>query len=132
MRDLTIVYDGECPVCRNFSQRVKVDENVGSVKLVDARKPGADRQDLTNRNYDLDQGMVVRFDEQIYFGADAINFLARVNSRSDFLNRLIYLMFRSRTMSSLLYPALRAGRNFLLWVMNVPMINNLKKDLHDA
>ncbi len=131
MTDLTIVYDGKCPICRNYSRLVEVDKDLGVVNLVDARQPSAIRQELSNRRYDLDQGMIVQFRNKNYFGAEAVNFLAKVNGRSNFLNRIYFSLFRSKTVSSTLYPALRAFRNFLLWILNVPKINNLKKDLRD-
>lgn len=131
MKELTIVYDGKCPICRNYSQLVEVDKSLGPVNLVDARHPSSIRQELSNRHYNLDQGMIVQFQNKVYFGAEAVNFLAKVNGRSNFLNRIYFSLFRSKTVSSTLYPALRAFRNFLLWVLNVPKINNLKKDIHD-
>lgn len=132
MRNLTVVYDGECPICRNYTRLIKLEEKLGPIELIDARQASTVKQELTERHYDLDQGMVVCFKDQTYFGADAINFLAKVNPLSDFPNRFFYLLFRSKKMSSVLYPALRAGRNFLLWLMNTPQINNLKKESRDA
>lgn len=128
MQNLTIVYDGKCPLCSNCCRHLKLEESLGPVDLVDARQSGTVRQQLSNQHYDLDQGMVVLSKSKTYFGADAIHFLAQVNNRSDGFNRLFFLFFISKRVSSALYPALRAGRNFLLWVMHVPQINNLKRE----
>lgn len=128
MQDLTIVYDGKCPVCSNCCRLIKPESSLGPVILVDARQPGKVRQRLSDQHYDLDRGMVVLSKNKIYFGADAINFLAQINNGSDTFNRLFFLFFNSKKVSSTVYPALRAGRNLLLWVLNVPQINNLKRE----
>ena len=128
MKEVTIVYDGECPLCRNYARLVKLDENVESVDLVDARQMSPIRQQLTDQGYDLDRGMAVQADNQLFFGADALTALACVSRRSDWFNRACYQLFRSRAISVLIYPSLRGVRNLVLWVMNIPKIKNLKKD----
>ncbi len=131
-KKLTVVYDGECPLCRTYVKLINPDDSIGSVDLVDARHPGVVRQELTRRGFDLDQGMVVITDEQVYFGGAAVSQLSRVGRRNHWLNRFFFLLFRSELSSSFFYPVLRGFRNLALWIANVPQINNLQKDKTDA
>lgn len=131
-KEVTLVYDGECPLCRNYARLVKLNENVESIALVDARQDSPDRRQLTRNGYDLDRGMAVRVGDRLHFGADALSVLAQLSRRSDWFNRACFRLFRSRAISVLIYPLLRGVRNLVLWVMNIPQINNLKKDDHNA
>ena len=81
--------------------------------------------EITALGLDIDQGMVVKMNDQIYYGADAIHALALISSRSGLFNRLNYWAFRSKTVSRFLYPLLRSCRNLLLKILRRTKINNL-------
>lgn len=122
--EILLVYDWECPACDFYCRQVSVRPSAGTLRLVDAREPTAVMEEITNARLDIDQGMVVKVGDQLYYGSDAIHTLARFSSRSDFFNKLSYFMFRSRTLSHVLYPGLRACRNLLLKMMGKTKINN--------
>lgn len=80
---------------------------------------------ITARGFDIDQGMVLIMNHHFYFGADAIHKLVLIASPSTVFNRFNIWIFRSRRRAELLYPVLRACRNFLLKLMRRTKINNL-------
>lgn len=125
--EIVVVYDGECPFCRNYCRLVKIRDAVGSLRLIDARQSSAIMEEINELGLDIDQGMVVKFEDRIYYGSDAIYILSLFSSRSDLFNRLNFLIFRSQRVSAILYPFLKTCRNFALWLLNIPKINNLKK-----
>jgi len=84
--------------------------------------------DITERGLDIDQVMILKIDEQLYYGSDAIHALALLSSRSVIFNRFNYWLFKSKTLSRLLYPVLRFFRNLLLKLLNKTKINNLGID----
>jgi hypothetical protein len=88
-------------------------------------------EEITLAGLDIDQGMVVKMGERLYYGSDAIHALALVSSRSDLFNKLSYHVFRSNRLSHLLYPSLRACRNLLLKIMGKTKINNLRIEGND-
>ena len=122
---ILLVYDKECPACDNYCQVVRIRESVGELKIINARKDSAIMQEITQQGLDIDQGMVLKMADQLYFGADAIHALALISSRSGILNRLNYWVFKSKTRSYLFYPVLRCCRNLLLKVLGKSKINNL-------
>jgi len=113
--EILLVYDKECPVCNAYCQIVRIRETIGDLKIVDA----------TARGLDIDQGMVLKMGGQLYYGSDAMHALALISSRSGLLNRLNYWIFKSKSISSWLYPILRSFRNLLLKVLGKTKINNL-------
>ena len=67
----------------------------------------------TAHSLDIDQGMVLMMEERLH-GADAIHALALISSRSGVFNRFNYRLFKSKTLSVMLYPVFRFFRNRLL------------------
>lgn len=112
-----IVYDGDCPFCSAYTSMLRLKDAVGPVQLLDAREGGAVVEHLLQDGYDLDEGMVLMLDGQIYHGADCINRLALLSSNAGLFNRFNRIMFRSETLSRVMYPVLRAGRNTTLRLM---------------
>ncbi len=123
--EILLVYDRQCPACDAFCRMVRIRETVGELRIVDAREPSQIRDEITDLGLDIDQGMVLKLDEVIYYGADAMHALALIGSRSGVFNRLNYWIFRSRRRARLLYPVLRSLRNLLLKVLRRTKINNL-------
>ena len=125
---ILLVYDGECPACQAYCQLITIRKTVGDLLLIDARKSSDVMQDITALGLDIDQGMVLKIGQQFYYGADAIHALALLSSRSGIINRLNYHIFKSKTMSFLLYPILKFFRTLLLKLLGKSKINNLNLD----
>lgn len=109
-----LVYDGECPVCNAYVRVVRFKEAAGEVRLVNARDGGPIVDRIADAGLDLDEGMVLCYGGRYYHGADCIHMLAMLSSSSGILNRVNAALFRSPTVSKVLYPVLRFGRNTLL------------------
>ncbi|TDJ30888.1 MAG: DUF393 domain-containing protein [Gammaproteobacteria bacterium] len=125
---ILLVYDTECPVCENYCQRVRIEESAGDLKLIDARESSEVLTEITALGLDIDQGMVLKMQGELYYGADAIHALALMSSRSGHFNRFNYWLFQSERASRLLYPALKWGRNLLLKSLGRTKINNLDRE----
>jgi predicted DCC family thiol-disulfide oxidoreductase YuxK len=109
-----LVYDGECPFCSRYVALVRLREALGPVRLVNAREGGSEVQGLVDAGYDLDEGMVLIWQDRVYHGNACIHMLALLSTPSGAFNRLNAALFRSERASRLLYPVLRTGRNATL------------------
>lgn len=126
--EILLIYDKQCPVCDNYCRRVRIEESVGDLTMIDARESSEVLDEITALGLDIDQGMVLKLGGEIHHGADAIHALARISSRSGFFNLLNYCMFYSKRASHILYPALRCCRNLLLKILGRTKINNLGQE----
>ncbi len=124
--EILLVYDRQCPACDAFCRLVRIRDTVGELRLVDARASSAVMDEITRRGLDIDQGMVLKIDDELYYGADAIHALAMIGTRSGAFNRLNHWIFRSRGRSRVLYPMLRSLRNLLLKILRRTKVNNLE------
>ncbi len=129
--EILLVYDRECPACNAYCQVVNIRKSVGTLRIVDARDDSAILKEITEKGLDIDQGMVLKMGNQLYYGADAIHTLALIGSRSGVFNRMNYWIFKSKTVSSVLYPILKFFRNLLLKILGKTKINNLGSDGND-
>ena len=129
--EILLVYDKECPACDNYCQVIRIRETVGRLKIVNARDNSDVMQEISAKGLDIDQGMVLKMGDQLFYGADAIHALALISSKSGLLNRLNYWMFKSKRVSAFLYPVLRACRNLLLKILGKTKINNLNYDKNE-
>lgn len=124
-RTLWLVYDQQCPVCELYCRNVHIRESAGKLHIVDARNPSTIIDEITHAGLDIDQGMVLKTDDRLYYGEEAIHILALSSSRKGIFNRINYILFRSTKVAKTLYPVLRACRNLLLKALRRTRINNL-------
>ena len=123
--EIILVYDRQCPVCDAYCRMVRIDGSVGTLRLVNARSAGEIMDEITAKGLDIDEGMVLKVGNTLHYGADAIHVLSLMSSRVGVFNRLTYRMFRSKRLSTALYPLFRFFRNLLLKLLRESRINNL-------
>jgi len=124
--DVWLVYDGECPVCKTYCKYIRIKEAVGKLHLIDARIPSPIMDEITAAGLDIDQGMVVKFKNIIYYGPDAINILTLLSTPSGFFNRINYYIFSTKVGAKIFYPIGKAFRILILKILGVKYIENLK------
>ena len=111
---ITLVYDGDCPVCQSFARHYRVQEGSGQINLVDARRAPDRVRELATTGLSLDEGLVVEKSGRRFHGAEAMHQLALWGSAAGAFNRLNGWLFRREPVARALYPLLRFGRRLLL------------------
>ena len=91
-----LVYDWQCPACNLYCHLLCIRESCGQFRLVNARGNPEVMKEITARDFDIDQGMILKMNDQFYYGADAIHKLALIASPSTVFNRFNIWIFRSR------------------------------------
>ena len=123
---ISVLYDRQCPVCESYCRLSERAKAPAEIRLVDARDSGELLEQVTAAGLDIDQGMVVEADGELYYGADAIHWLAVNGRRSGWFNQLAALLFGTPARARLLYPLMRTSRNLLLKLLRRTKINNLE------
>ncbi|MGR2740173.1 DCC1-like thiol-disulfide oxidoreductase family protein [Billgrantia sp. Q4P2] len=126
-RQLRLVYDGECPMCRGYVRWQRIRKEVGELELIDARQDSEARRELTDLGIDLDQGFALQIGERWYHGSEALHRLTLLGTRSGVFNRLMYRLFASPERTARFYPLLRVCRNGLLRMLGKKRIDNLTR-----
>ena len=125
-QDVWLVYDDQCPVCRAYCRRARIADAGGRLRLVDARQPGALMDEITAAGLDIDQGMVLKVGQAMYYGADAMHMLTLLSTRAGWFNRVGFLFFGTKWGARVFYPIGKAFRNVLLKLLGISYIENLK------
>ncbi|HVK99929.1 MAG TPA: DUF393 domain-containing protein [Dongiaceae bacterium] len=118
-----IAYDGECPFCSAYIRMVRLREAVGPVTLINVRDDVAVYRELVDQGFDMDEGMVLKMNGRYFYGADAIHAISLLSSPSGLFNRINAMIFRSKGLSTILYPVLKAGRRLTLTLLGRKKIN---------
>lgn len=121
------VYDDECPVCRAYCTRIELKNPQRPLVLIDARKGGALMEEITARGLDIDEGMVVKIGDDLHYGSGAIHVLSQYTKPAGIMGRMNQTLFRHKFLSDILYPAGKAVRNLVLYLLGIEKIGNLRK-----
>jgi predicted DCC family thiol-disulfide oxidoreductase YuxK len=117
-----IIYDGECVFCQNFVRLVRLREAVGRVELIDARSGDPRVAAYQRQGVDLNEGMLVVWNERIYHGAEAVHVLGGLSNATGWVNRFNRAIFSRRVASQFIYPLLKLGRRVTLAVRGKSLI----------
>lgn len=120
---LHIIYDGKCFFCRHYISLLRLRERGYDAELISARESHPLVSQLRAEGYDLHRGMVVIDNETHYYGSQAIHHLASLTSGiQGIMLRMHYAIFKSATLSQLLYPLLLRVRLLTLYIRGIPKL----------
>lgn len=110
-----LLYDGDCPVCSAYVAMARLRQLYPDLRIISARSEPALVAELRGRGYEINEGMVLRLDGAIHFGADATREIAVLGraSRSRWRRAALGLI-GTAPWASALYPWLNRGRRLLL------------------
>lgn len=120
---LYLIYDGECILCNACAKLIKIKKSVGHLEIINARSPHPLVNEVLNAGYNLNEGIIVKFNDQFYYGTDAVNLLALIGSPADIFNKINVALFKSTILSKIFYPIFKLIRTLLLRWRRTPLIN---------
>jgi predicted DCC family thiol-disulfide oxidoreductase YuxK len=108
--DAFLIYDGDCPFCRNYTSYVKVTKALPGLRLISARDGGDEVEEAKRRGIDLDQQMISVIDGRWLAGENAMAELARRAQRFRTANHLWGGLMAQPRLGRFLYNRLVQGR----------------------
>lgn len=117
-----ILYDGECPVCGEYLNLLKIRELAGEVQLVNARARPDLVEGLRAAGYEINDGIVLVHEGGIVYGASALSVIAQLGERKRAINRASAAVFRVPVVGEAIYVVLKAGRKLLLRLLGRGLI----------
>ncbi len=113
-----LLYDGDCPVCREYLSLLEIRRLAGEVRPLDARSRPDLVAVLRAAGYEINDGMVLVRDGGIVFGGTALSLIAQLavppGERPRLVNRLTAGLFRTPLLGPAVYRLLTLGRRLLL------------------
>ncbi len=118
-----VLYDGDCPACAHYVAASGLAQRK-DVTLLDARN----EPDLVVQHgaagRSIDDGIVVKLDDTVHFGADATRAIAGLAQPQTAWARFLVWFVGNSPWARPLYPALAAGRRLLLRVLGRSLIGS--------
>lgn len=124
MSDDYVLYDGQCPACSRYVAATGL-AGRSDIVLIDARQAPALVAEHAAAGRHIDEGMVVAVEGVMHFGADATRKLAEIGRPSTVGRRFLLWFVGEAPWARALYPALSAGRRWLLRRLGRPLIDPL-------
>jgi len=125
---ITVIYDGDCPFCASYVSMMRLRDAVGEVELVNARECDPRVRAVQEAGHDLDEGMVVLWRDEVFFGDGAVHLLATLSSeKGGLFDRMQRAAFANPRRAARLYPVLAAGRRLFLRLVGRKPIGRLSE-----
>ena len=113
--DLIFIYDGECPFCNHFAELLELKSKINKISILDGRKNLKLVNNLLEKGYNIDKGAILLKDDEIFHGADAINYVCKqIQDPSDNLLKFLSQIFKSKKRTNFFFPFLIRARRFAL------------------
>jgi predicted DCC family thiol-disulfide oxidoreductase YuxK len=122
MSDDYVLYDGACPACSRYVAATGL-AHCSNIKLIDARHAPKLVAEHAAAGRNIDDGMVVAAGGEMHFGADATRKLAEIGRPTTAGRRFLLWFVGQAPWARALYPALSAGRRWLLRRLGRPLID---------
>jgi predicted DCC family thiol-disulfide oxidoreductase YuxK len=122
MNSFTLIYDDNCPVCRESIDRLRKLDKLGIVKKVglsEAEEKLPDDFELPDRDRLHEEIHLITPDRKIIRGADAVATVAAMFPRSRWLGKLVMLP-GVRTVARWVYRWVARNRQLLSRVLGLP------------
>lgn len=127
-----LIYDGDCPFCRNYTSFVKVTRALPSLRLISARDGGPEVDEAQRRGFDLDQQMVLMIGDEWFTGEAAMAELARRAERLRAVNQILRRLFEKPRFGRFLYNRLVQGRLLVLRLLGRKKILEGRNRISDS
>ena len=112
----TLVYDGDCPFCSRYASLLSLRDHY-DLTLINAREDHPIIDDIRDRGFRLDQGMVLRINDRYYHGDRCLSLLALMGTDKTIFNRLTRTFFGYPRAAAIIYPILATGRQLTLSIL---------------
>ena len=119
-----LIYDGDCLLCQHIAKATRLRKSVQQFELINAREHHPLVTTAKERGYNLNQGIVIFYQNHVWGGAKALHRLACLITPINTFNRVSVCLFRHAWVSYCAYPFLLYLRRILLWLRNKKTIKH--------
>jgi len=116
-----LVFDGGCLFCRRFALLSELRSGIPGLQIRDGRTDHALRQRLAARGFALSSGAVLLVGDQVWHGAEAIQWLCARMQPSSALLQLLAPLLATPPRARRLYPLLLLARRAALAWRGLPL-----------
>lgn len=114
MKIINLYYDGECPICHQYTLYVKIKEEY-EFNILNIRDYIEKIEFFRSKNFEINEGMIIETDSGLIVqGADAINFLNELSNSNNQIYKFLLTNKFSKLFFKFIYPFVKFVRIILL------------------
>lgn len=110
---IILLYDGECPICQRYRDYVELRQKY-NLQLYNAREHPELIKRLMNKGYDINAGMILIVQEQIFHKQDVLVVLASMLESKGPADYILRKIMKTPLLMKVFYPFLFRLRWLLL------------------
>jgi len=113
LKTIKLYYDKECPFCNEYSKYVEL-RKIYDIEIINAREELDKLNDFKDKGFDINHGMIIEYEGNIFQGSDAIKIIDNYIIKKGILDRLMSLFIHFPGFKSIIYPAVKIIRLIVL------------------
>ena len=118
--DLTVIYDSACLLCE-YTAKSK-DGSCKTSRWIDARQPSSELTSATQHGLNIDNGIVVIYNDTFFFGEEAVQLIAEKIRFRGLMRIAAAAAARYTGLVHYTYPIMKLCRRILMYCLNIPPI----------
>ena len=123
LKKINLYYDDECPFCKEYSSYVEL-RKIYDINIINAREALVKINTFREKGYDINDGMIIEFEDNIFQGSDAVKIIDKNISKKSFFDKFLSRLIRVSFFKTLLYPLAKFFRIVILKLLGKnPKIN---------
>ena len=103
LNKIKLYYDKECPFCNEYSKYVEL-RKVYDIEIINAREALDKVKDYKDKGFDINNGMIIEFEDNIFQGSDAIKIIDKHIVKKGIIDRLLSVFIHFPGFKSIIYP----------------------------
>ncbi len=116
-----LVFDGGCPFCRYFAEISELKSGIKALEIRDGREDKSLREKLASKGFNLKDGAMIIYEDNILHGADAIQWICSQMNTSDQLLKMLKSLMKNNQRSKYFYPFFLIARRIALMIKGLPL-----------
>lgn len=123
LKKINLYYDEECPFCKKYSKYIELRKKY-DIKIFNARESTDKIKVLRNKGFDINDGMIIEYESEIFQGSDAVKIIDKYIDKKRVFDQFISVIINLPGFKLVVYPIVKFLRIMILKLLGKnPKIN---------
>ena len=113
LKKIKLLYDRECPFCKEYSKYVELRKTF-DIEIINAREDLEKLNAFKNKGFDINDGMIIEHEGNIFQGSDAIKIIDKYILKKSAVDIFLSFIVHLPGFKLIIYPLVKAVRIVIL------------------
>lgn len=116
LKKIKLYYDHECPFCKEYSKYVELRKTF-DIEIINAREELEKINAFKNKGFDINDGMIIEYEGDIFQGSDAIKIIDKYILKKSAVDIFLSFIVHIPGFKLIIYPVVKAVRIVTLKIL---------------